>query len=56
MTATARDWRPQLDADGFALLHGVLTADEVRDVIAQWNAVHRRNAEDSAILAGDGGP
>ena len=51
----AEDWRPRLAADGSVLLRGVLTADEVRDVIAEWDGVRRRNAADSAILAGEGG-
>jgi hypothetical protein len=56
MTATDRDWRPRLAADGFVLLRDVLAAGEVREVIAEWDAVRARNATDSAILAGEGGP
>jgi hypothetical protein len=56
MTATDRDWRPLLAADGFVLLRGVLTADEVREVIAEWDAVCARHAADPAILAGERGP
>jgi hypothetical protein len=56
MTAADRDWRPRLAADGFVLLRAVLTAAEVRTVIAAWDVVRRRNASDTAILSGDGGP
>ena len=56
MTATGHDWRPLLAADGFVLLRSVLTADEVRGVIADWDAVRARNAADPAILADDRGP
>jgi hypothetical protein len=56
MTATDRHRRPRLAADGFVLLQGVLSADEVWGVIAEWDALRRRNAGDAGILAGDGGP
>src|SRR5205807_9643771 len=52
----AEDWRTSLAADGFVLLRDVLTSDEVRDGIAEWDAVRGRNAADGAILAGEGGP
>jgi hypothetical protein len=45
-----------LDADGFSLLRGVFTADEVTAIIAEWDGVCSRNASDAAILAGEGGP
>jgi hypothetical protein len=47
-------WRQQLDADGFALLPGVLEADEVGAALAEWAEACRRNADDPAILANDG--
>jgi hypothetical protein len=49
-------WRAQLDADGYAILPGVFTADEVRAVLAEWEEVSRRHAADPAILANDGPP
>jgi Phytanoyl-CoA dioxygenase (PhyH) len=49
-------WREQLDADGFALLPGVLTQSEVRAALAEWTEVCRANAADPAILASEGGP
>lgn len=48
------DWRQQLDADGFALLPGVLSPVEVAAALAEWNAVSAANASDPAILANDG--
>lgn len=47
-------WRERLDADGFALLPGVLTRDDVIAALAEWDVVCRRNADDPAILANDG--
>src|SRR4029453_8722091 len=48
------DWREQLEADGFALLTGVLDGKEVSAALAEWDGVCRRNAADPAILANDG--
>jgi hypothetical protein len=48
------DWRAQLEADGFALLPGVLSHPEVAAALAEWDAVCVANAADPAILANDG--
>lgn len=56
MTGTDSDWRPALAADGFALLRGVFTPDEVRELAEEWAGVCEANAADEAILAGEGGP
>ena len=47
-------WRDQLERDGFAVLPGVFTPDEVRRALAEWAEVNRRHAGDEAILANDG--
>jgi hypothetical protein len=47
-------WREQLEVDGFALLPGVLSPDEVSAALAEWGEVCRANAADPAILANDG--
>jgi Phytanoyl-CoA dioxygenase (PhyH) len=47
-------WREQLEADGFALLPGVLTGDEVTATRAEWDEVSRQHADDPAILSNDG--
>lgn len=47
-------WRDQLDRGGFALLPGVLGADEVAAALGDWGDVCVRNAADPAILANDG--
>lgn len=47
-------WREQLEHDGFALLTGVLTAQQVSAALAEWGEVQARNASDPAILANDG--
>jgi hypothetical protein len=47
-------WREQLEVDGFALLPGVLTCEQVRAALAEWMEVIRQNATDPAILANDG--
>lgn len=49
-------WQDQLDADGFALLPAVFTADEVIKALAEWADAVREHAADEAILANDGGP
>ncbi|MBA4064763.1 MAG: phytanoyl-CoA dioxygenase [Isosphaera sp.] len=48
------DWREQLDADGFAVLAGVLSPAEVAAALAEWADVCRANAADPSILANDG--
>ncbi len=48
------NWRAQLDADGFALIEGVLNPDEISLALAEWAAVCQLNAGDTAILANDG--
>lgn len=45
-----------LETDGFALLPGVFSPDEVAALVAAWDEVRSRHASDAAILAGDGGP
>lgn len=55
MTETDLDWNVQLATDGYAILPGVLTADDVADVLADWSQVCRRNAGDPAFLTGDDG-
>jgi hypothetical protein len=47
-------WRDQLEADGFAILPGGLTAAEVAAALAGWDEAARRHAGDAAILANDG--
>jgi len=47
-------WREQLVADGFALLPGVFTPDEVMVALTEWNDVCESNTTDPAILAKDG--
>ncbi|WP_439620968.1 phytanoyl-CoA dioxygenase family protein [Gemmata sp.] len=47
-------WREQLEADGFALLPGVVSPAAVAGALAEWNAVSAANAADPAILANDG--
>lgn len=47
-------WRERLETDGFALLPGVLSADEVRSALAEWARVCERHAADPAVLANDG--
>ncbi len=49
-----RGWREQLEADGFTIVPGVLSADEVAAALAEWEEVSHRHAADSAILANDG--
>ena len=49
-------WREQLDAAGFAVLPGVLSANEVRAALAEWANASARHADDDAILANDGPP
>lgn len=49
-------WLEQLDADGFAILPNVLTAEEVRSALAEWAEVTRANATDEALLASEGNP
>jgi hypothetical protein len=49
-----REWQSHLDADGFALLEGVFTSEEVLLALAEWNAVCAANATDPAILANEG--
>lgn len=56
MSGTEPDWCARLEADGYALLPGVFTSDEVAGVIAEWGEVCRRHADDPAILSGEGGP
>jgi hypothetical protein len=48
-------WRSRLEADGFAILEGVLSPAEVIAALAAWEDVSRRHAADAAIL-GDGPP
>ena len=38
------DWRTQLEADGFALLCGVLSPAGVAAAVAEWDAVSSANA------------
>jgi hypothetical protein len=52
--ATLTTWRDQLEADGFAVLPGVLSPDAVRRALAEWAEVNHRHAGDEAILANDG--
>lgn len=47
-------WRDQLESDGFAVLPGVFTPNEVRAALAEWDDVIRRHAGNPAILANDG--
>ena len=47
-------WREQLEADGFAVLRGVLSPAEVAAALSEWAEVCRANAADPAILANDG--
>jgi hypothetical protein len=49
-------WREQLHIDGFALLRGVFTAEEMSEAAAEWDEVTRQHANEEAILASDGGP
>jgi hypothetical protein len=49
-------WREQLDADGFALLPGVLAPGAVAAALAEWEAVARAHATDDAVLSGESGP
>jgi hypothetical protein len=50
MTGTELDWKLQLAEDGFVILPGVLTADDVRNVLAAWDEVVRGNRGNPAIL------
>ena len=50
------DWRDQLATDGFAILPGVFSSDEVRKALAEWKTACARNFGDARILAGDGLP
>lgn len=45
-----------LEADGFALLPAVFSADEVQAIATEWDGVCSRHAADRAILAGETGP
>ena len=45
-----------LEADGFVLLPGVFTPDELAALVPEWDEVCLRHASDAAILAGEGGP
>jgi hypothetical protein len=49
-------WRDHLESDGFAMLPGVFSADEVRTALAEWESACARHAGDEGILAGDGPP
>lgn len=49
--------REQLEADGYALLEGAFSAEDVQGAIAEWSEVLQRHAADEAILASaDGQP
>ena len=47
-------WREQLEIDGFALLPGVLTGEQVNAAVAEWAEVSHRHTDDPAILSNDG--
>jgi hypothetical protein len=49
-------WREQLTNDGFAMLRGVLDAEQVNRATAEWNAVTAQHADNAALLAGETGP
>src|SRR6266545_772298 len=49
-------WSEQLEANGYAILPRVLTADAVTAALAEWEEVTRAHANDGALLTGEGGP
>jgi hypothetical protein len=55
-TEVMMTWREQLETDGFALLHGAFTAEEMRRAILEWDGVLLQNPDEEAILTSEGGP
>jgi hypothetical protein len=49
-------WLEQLEIEGFALIRGALSADEVENAVRQWGEATQRHAGDAAVLASDGNP
>lgn len=49
-------WREQLETDGFALLQGAFTAEEMCSAIHEWDEVLLQNRDEEAILTSEGGP
>jgi hypothetical protein len=49
-------WRERLEADGFAVVPGVLDPAAVRAALAEWAELSLAHRDDEAILANDGPP